>query len=119
MAEYNEEFVDIGGAIVFFFAMLDPVRVIINLIFVKWYNLNSRNLYIADKLFYIEDMEKHEKYDFNSGAAVFFTCLLHRHLVSIAAEKILSYFGKNFADVLPKKCIHTMAMINKGESMLH
>lgn len=59
VAEYNEEFVDIGGAIVFFFAMLDPVRVIINLIFVKWYNLNSRDLYIANKLFYIEDMEKH------------------------------------------------------------
>ena len=117
--EYNEIFVDAGGAIVFFLALIDPVLFIVNFIFVKWYNLNSLNLYIANKLFYMEDTDKHEKYDFNSGPAVFFTCLLYRHILMGLFSKAISLFGRNLADVLPKKCIYTMAMINKGESMLH
>ena len=118
IAEYSEEFSDIGAAVVFFFALLDPIRLVVNHIFVKWYNNNSRDLYIANKLFYMENVEKKEKYDFESGAAVFLTCLLYRHALMYVFKWAISLFGYNMADVLPKKCIHTMAMINKGESLL-
>ena len=66
----------------------------------------------------MENVEKKEKYDFESGAAVFLTCLLYRHALMYVFKWAISLFGYNMADVLPKKCIHTMAMINKGESLL-
>ena len=119
VSECNEDFTDVGGAIIFFFALLDPIRVVVNTIFVKWYNRNSRDLFIANKLFYVEEAGRGRKCDFDSGPAVFLTCLAYRHPLTLLAQRLLGCFGRNLADLLPRKCLYTMAMISKGETMLH
>lgn len=84
----------------------------------KWYNKNARDLFIANKLFYVEDPVNDEKYNFNSGPAVFFVCLLYRHPITNLFKFIIGCCGYNLTDILPNKCIYTMAMINQGEMLL-
>ena len=80
--------------------------------------MNCRNLYIANKVYYVEDPQKYEKYDFGGGFIVFMVCLMHKHAITKLSVWLLSFFGKNLVDVLPQKCIHTMNMIDKGASLM-
>jgi hypothetical protein len=100
------------------FALIDPIRFIINQLLLKRYNQNCRDLYIADKLFYIEDSENHRKYNFSSGSAVILVCLFHRQRVMYGVEFLLGKFGKNIVDVLPPKYVYIMRMIDKGAAIL-
>jgi hypothetical protein len=61
---YNEKFVDLSIPLIFLFALIDPIIFIINHIILKKYNKNCRDLYIANKLFYVEDPINDRKYNF-------------------------------------------------------
>lgn len=114
----DEVFVNIITPILFFFSLLDPFKWLVNQILLKRYNRNCRDLYIANKLYYVEDIQNDEKYNFTKGLIVFFICLIHRHPLTLIFIKILALFGKNLVDVMPAKCIHIMNMINKGSSLM-
>lgn len=49
---------------------------------------------------------------------MFFVCLVHKHILMRLFGWIIGLFGKNFVDILPQKCIHTMNMIDKGASLM-
>lgn len=104
--------------ILFFFSLLDPFKWLVNQLFLKRYNRNCRDLYIANKLYYVEDIQNDEKYNFSKGPTVFIICLIHRHPLTILFIKVLTLCGKNLVDVMPAKCIHIMNMINKGSSLM-
>lgn len=66
----------------------------------------------------MQDFENDCKYNFEKGFAVFAMCVVHRHPLTKIIDKLMRVCGKNLVDVLPKKCVYVMNMINKGANLM-
>lgn len=108
-------FNDVTETLIFFVAFLSPVALVFAFLLISPYNENAKHLFIANKLYYIEDPKNDEKYDFDSGPSVFLACLIHKNILTKVLGWLIKFCGKNIFDFLPQKTINAFAMMNKGE----